>query len=215
MPPAEFTPTERQLREAAAESYFNARNLHAAAATLERHGHKPQALALAIIGFEELAKAAAYVHSAVRSDFSLATPRALRDHRAKHLVALKAAVAAFGIGDPAEGTAWDTGFRPTREHKVFFLLHLCSDALSGPLLAGDDEGFGLQKARLKEAALYVDLTSGSLRLPTSTAAVSSVHLDQLGWLLDRCSCLSDLVRNDVEWDEIASAVRSVLPPQGA
>lgn len=211
---------ERLLREATAACYLNARDLHSASSVLQRAGYRAQAVALAIIAFEELAKTIAYIRAAIRREFRHEALKGLKEHKVKQLISIKAGLAGLIAGDPTEGATWETGFRPSREYTVFLLLALASDSLTGPIpdkREAEDfyrttgKAHVADPAQTKNAALYVDLEDGGLRTPERVAHLSTYYIDELEWFLDRVSVLPDLVRSDGDWEEIAGAVRSVLP----
>jgi AbiV family abortive infection protein len=170
-------------------------------------------VALAIIALEELGKALVYVTAAVRPDLRHQALKDLKDHKVKQLASVKMAVAGLITGDPAKATT-------AREHAVFFLMTVVSDALTGPIpsrreaeefVKNVEMGGHADPARTKEAALYVDLAADGLKTPERVAHLSTYYIDDLEWKLDRCAVLPDLVRNDKDWEEIARAVRTVLP----
>ncbi len=214
---------ERVLREATVACYFNSRDLYSAAKLLNMHGYSAQAVALAIISMEELAKAVAYVIAAMvpdQRDTLIKRKTDLKDHRVKHLLMASATAAALSVGNPAEGAKPETGFRSSREYVVFLLLELARVPLADQLLTrkeaektykGAEDSSSMTPPELKNSALYVELEQdGTLSSPKRVAWLAPRLLDDLEWLFEHYAFLPDVARNDLEWDGAAKGVRSVL-----
>ena len=218
---------ERALRDATVACYFNARDLYSAAKLLNMHGYSAQAVALAIISMEELAKAVAYVIASIvpdQRDTLMTRKPDLKDHSVKHLLMVSATAAALSVGEPAKATKPEAGFRSSREYIVFLLLELARRPLADQLptrkeakktYKGDQDSSSMTLAELKNSALYVELEQdGTLNAPQRVAWIATNLLDDLEWLFEHYAFLPDIARNDPEWDEVVNGVRSVLTKYG-
>lgn len=88
---------EALFKQLSLESFRNSQNLYDEAVLLVREGHSARAVALAVIGSEEFAKAVVYVIGAllpeVRSRILEEKGKGLRTHEVKHLINLFAEAA--------------------------------------------------------------------------------------------------------------------------
>ena len=221
-------PSEEDFRRAALAAFENARSLHEEAVCLVENGYPARAVALAVIGLEELAKAIVYTMGALlpaERRMLMDRMRVLGDHKAKHLIALAAEVAQISTADAIAALRQATGepvvghdflvilFRElvrqgvsklvgNREQAVTFYREFSDTRPSDPTL--------IHETQLKNAALYVDLTAaGEVLTPERTHSAAGQVLG-LRWFFAQYGWLPHALTDDLEWKRFAAAVRGYL-----
>ena len=125
--------SEKTLRAAALACWENAESLSAEAKLLGDHQYGARAVALAILGLEEFAKAIGYTVAALSReprDVLVRKLRHLTSHEVKHLVAWTAEYAQIVTQDWIDGVEWQTGYRPSAEGRFAAQLsHLAQGGL--------------------------------------------------------------------------------------
>jgi AbiV family abortive infection protein len=217
--------SERTLRVAALACWENAASLSAEAKLLAEHDYCARAVALAILGLEEFAKAIGYAVAALLQEPRDALVKKLNDltsHEVKHLLAYSSEYAQIATENWADGVEWETGFRPSLDQQ--FAARFCQLARGGlgglleepreakrffkttrPSVIGDDSDvpFGPDG---KNAALYVDVTpDGEVKTPTRVAGRATSEIIGLDWFLEEYADLPCVLKDDAEWTRLAAA----------
>lgn len=215
--------SEGILRKAARVCLNNAASHHDAA---KRLLPSPQALALALIGVEEFAKAVIYTVAALRPEQRHLLPSRLDGHHLKHWVA--------GQVDGAHEvtSAWDSGstygypaswfdrvadiFVSLAEPGLTELLTSNprqADAAARAYYAKLDFGFphSWSVADRREAALYVDVRAdGTILTPDRVTYLAAGETAGLCWYLETFAVLADILDSDEAWAEFSTHVRQRL-----
>ncbi len=207
------------LRELAAACFANAQSQHGAANLLAENGYDGAAVALAVIGVEEFAKAILYTAAALcPSEWDVLGPEC-RWHELKHLIAAAAEAAQIDQHEKWEFEADYSGSWPSKKKRLEDMLALLLGhglaALRGDpqdarefykdLHAGDPEM--PVTPELKNAGLYVDLApSGRVLKPARVASEVRSEILGLEWFLETFGGLPELLREEEAWRQLAQSV---------
>jgi AbiV family abortive infection protein len=218
------------MRELAAACFANARSHHEAAVVLYENDHAPTAVALAVLGVEEFAKAVLYTAVALFPSERDVLGEEARWHAVKHLIAIAAQGAqcdnepSWAVGADYEG-AWPS-------------LTARLESMFASLLRGGVQGLVTRWAEAREYfeglrreypdfpvtpdkkndALYVDLSpTGEVWTPARVATWAEFEILGLRWYLDEFRALPEVLEEDERWKRFAESVgevrRSPLTPE--
>jgi AbiV family abortive infection protein len=222
--------SEQVLRAAAVASWQNSESFSVEAKLLAEHQYGARAVALAILGLEEFAKAIAYTVAALSGepdDVLVKRLNHLTSHEVKHLIAQSAEYAQIVTEEWIDIMAGETGHWPSPEQRLADqLAHVARRGLGdlldkGEALAffktlrkmptsfpGDDPDLLVEPDR-KNAALYVGLTpDGLLKTPIRIASEAASQIAGLDWFLEQYAGLPAVLQDDAEWTRFAARARS-------
>lgn len=225
--------SEAVLRQAALACYENAESLHEEAKLLAEHGFAARAVALAIIGLEEFAKATVYTLAALHPherEVLLAKLPTLNVHEVKHLIAGAAEYAQIvsreyvAVLEQESGESMSpdgylaTLFGELSERGLAHLIGTRSDArayyreLTERLEAEEARFPGpryIPDVESKNAALYVDLTpDGELLTPDRVEPYVGREILGLEWFFSQYGVLPQILKDDARWERFAARFRS-------
>jgi AbiV family abortive infection protein len=228
-----MTLSEQTLKAAALACFENAQSLYTEAKILADHECGARAVALAIIGLEEFAKAVAYTVAALshtHDDVLIGKLRYLTFHEVKHIIADWAEGVQIETKQWAEGIHWQTGLWPSsveclatmfaqlakqglaklieqpKEAKVYYKKFQSELNTNWSAFPDIDAEFLLDPDK-KNAALYVDLTTdGQLKTPDRVADDAASQILGLEWFLEQYATLPVVLKDDTVWRQFAGMV---------
>jgi AbiV family abortive infection protein len=227
-----IAPSEVLCRQGALACYRNAESLCEDAKLLIQHGQRARAVALALIGREEFAKAIVYTLAALLPDdrqILVEKISELRFHEVKHLIAMIAEVAPLACSDGIAAAEQDAGYSMSPEDYLAVLLREMArlglaeiigtrvDAKefykwvvrdsNWPFIA--PSGKHLLEIERKDAALYVDLTrDGEVLTPDRVADYAASDVEGTSLFLKDYGALPQILEDDAKWEKFARSFRS-------
>ena len=210
------------MRELAAACFANAQSHYEAASLLAENDYTATAVALAVLGVEEFAKAVLYTAAALFPSERDVLGEEARYHGVKHLIAIAAHGAqcdneeSWAVGADYQGS-WPS---PTARLEEMF-VSLLRDGLRALLSSKDEASKYFEQLRSefpdcpvtpdkKNDALYVDLSpAGEVWIPAKVASEAQVEILGLKWYLDEFRALPEVLEEDEIWKRFAQSVGEV------
>lgn len=215
--------TEAVLRRAAVACFHNAESHYGSAKLLVEHGRDAHAVALAIIGIEEFAKALVYAIAALRPDQRKSLPPKIDGYHVKIWIAGCAEGAQINTEEWASGLRLESGVAPSIDEWFCKMMLALAEPGLAKLLAREADlrevarkiesqwPHPLTAPSQKEAALYVDLRpDGQLLTPARVQRHAGTNIRDLEWYLEYFRPLPEIVTDEKHWSTFAADVRRRL-----
>lgn len=207
------------LRELAAACFVNAQTHYETAILLAENSYSPAAVALAVIGAEEFAKAIVYALAALLPDQRSLLGPETRWHELKHLIAAQAEGAQIENSEGFLITYQESGTWPSKRSQLEDMFRSLVRGGLLPLVGNPNEARdfyedlqtelpeSIPSPVLKNAALYVDLsTSGEVLTPARVDAKAAPEILGLEWFLEVFRALPRALKEDEAWKTFADYV---------
>jgi AbiV family abortive infection protein len=210
---------EQLFRQLALESFTNCQALYNDAVLLAENQRGARAVALAIIGTEEFAKAMVYTVGALipdkRQAILEAINKGLRIHDVKHLAARYAEAAQIAVEEGWTIALQGAGFWPDSASRLEDMLIQLGRLEISEVVTSRKEASKFFKelgspSRLKEDALYVGFVGGKIKTPGQVASQAQSEIASLKFYLDEYKVLPDMLTNQEAWNTFAQTVRNKI-----